>query len=164
MTRFLLAVLLAAPGPLLAADRAFDRVVRQIEAHYGVERVHIPLMGMANLFVKVGRPSGTSSFKLAMFDNLPERNDQSTLDKFMRSLSSSDLHPFVRAVNRHGEEATYILTGEVGKSTTMLIATFDRHNATVIEVKVNLDRLMQTLTDPSDACRSFRGNRKSDTE
>ena len=49
------------------ADREFDRVVKAIESHYGTSRLHIPLMGVANFAVKVGRPAGASGFKIAVF-------------------------------------------------------------------------------------------------
>jgi len=37
----------------------------------------------------------------------------------------------------------------------MLIATFQRNEATVIEVKVNMDTLMKTVASPGTAGKSF---------
>jgi len=154
----LLAVLLAASAGAWAADRAFDQVVKGIEAHYGTSRMHIPLMGLANFFVKVGQPGGASGFRLAVFQNLDssaQYGDRADLDRLMDRLGTGSLHPLIRVRSRRDGESTYIFTGEAGKSTTMLIATFQRREATVIEVKVNMDTLMQTIANPETAGKSF---------
>jgi hypothetical protein len=157
MTR-LPVVLLLASCALCAADREFERIARAVESHYGVTRTHIPLMGVANLFVKVARPAGTSGFKLALFENLNAARgygDMSDLEQLFDELSAGGLKPLVRVHSRHGGESTYICTGEVGKSTKMLIATFERNEATVVEVQVNIDTLMSTLAAPELASKTF---------
>ena len=150
----LLALLLAAASTTYAGDSEFDRIVRAIESHYGTTRTHIPLMGMANLFVKVARPAGASGFKLAVFENLESSSSdgrQGELDQFMRGLSGSSLHSLVRAHSRANGESTYIFAGEAGRSTRMLIATFQRNEATVVEVKVSMDMLLKMVESPEQA-------------
>lgn len=150
----LLALLLAAASATYAGESEFDRIVQAIESHYGTTRTHIPLMGMANLFVKVARPAGTSGFKLAVFENLgssPSYGRRAELDQFMRGLSGSGLHPLVRTHSRANSESTYIYAGEAGRSTKMLIATFQRNEATVIEVHVNMDTLLKMVESPKGA-------------
>jgi hypothetical protein len=66
--------------------------------------------------------------------------------------------------SRRDGEATYILTGEVGKSTELLIATFDRHDATVIQVTVNMDTLLKLIGSGENAHRMFLGDRDRDTD
>jgi len=142
----------------IGADREFDRVVKRIESHYGTTRLHIPLMGVANFVVKVGRPAGASGFKIAVFQDLGssrEHGDAADLERFMDGLATGDLHPLIRVRSQRSGESTYIFTGEVGKSTKMLIATFQRREATVIEVKVNMDTLMKTVASPGTAGKSF---------
>lgn len=154
----LLAVFLAASAGAWGADRAFDRVVKGVESHYGTQRMHIPLMGLANFVVKVGHPAGASGFRLAVFQDLDssaEYGDQSDLDRLMDSIGTGSLHPLIRVRSRRNGESTYIFTGEAGKSTTMLIATFQRREATVIEVKVNMDTLMQMIANPETAGKAF---------
>jgi hypothetical protein len=158
----LLAMLLAASSAAFGADWEFDQIVKAIESHYGTERTHIPFMGVANFFVKVAHPAGASGFKLAVFENLQSSSgyrDQADLDPFMSHLSGSGLHPLVRVHSRRNGESTYIYTGEVGKSTKMLIATFERNEATVIQVNVNMHTLLQTLKDPEHAGKSFEHDR-----
>jgi hypothetical protein len=152
----LMVFLLAAASATYAGDNEFDRIVKAIESHYGATRTHIPLMGMANFFVKVARPAGTSGFKLAVFENLdssPRYGQHAELDQFMRSLSGSGLDPLVRVHSRANNESTYIYAGETGRSTKMLIATFQPNQATVIEVKVSMDMLLKIVESPKQAGR-----------
>jgi hypothetical protein len=158
MTARLLAVLMLPSFALFGADREFDGIVKAVEAHYGVKRTHIPLMGVANLFVKVARPAGTSGFKLALFENLnsaSQYGDTADLDGLFDNLSAGGLRPMIRVHSRRNGESTYICTGEIGKSTKMLIATFDRNQATVVEVQVNIDTLMKTIAAPELASTTF---------
>ena len=149
----LLALLLTAASAAYPGSE-FDRIVQAIESHYGTTRTHIPLMGMANLFVKVARPAGASGFKLAVFENLGSSKsygEHDELDQFMRHLSGSGLHSLVRVHSRANGESTYIFAGEAGRSTRMLIATFQRNEATVVEVKVSMDTLLKMIESPEHA-------------
>lgn len=153
---------LVTPGAAFCGDAAFDRIVRAIESHYGTKPLHIPLMGLANFAVSVAHPEGASGVKLAMFEDLKSDRDPDEWrerDHFMDSLADSDLRPLVRVHSRHDREATYIFMGSAtksGKSTRVLIATFERDEATVIEVKANIERLLQSLEDPEHAGRSLQ--------
>jgi hypothetical protein len=156
MSTRLLALFLAAAGAAYGAGHEFDRIVSAVERHYGVKRTHIPLMGVANFVVKVAHPAGTSGFKLAVFEDLPEVDDQDGLDRLMNEICAGRLHPMVVTRERHSGESTYILTGEVGKSTQMLVASFEPHEATVIEMTVNIDTLMKMISAPEKAHWMFR--------
>ena len=160
-----LALSLAAATAAYGADREFDRIVSAIEHHYGVPRTHIPLMGVANLFVKVARPAGTSGFKLAVFEDLPSPSafgDRMDLDHFMDDICRGGLHALVVTHSRRDGESTYILAGGIGKSSKLLIATFERHEATVIEVQVNLDKLLKMIGSPDEAHKMFGQDRDRD--
>jgi hypothetical protein len=152
MKRALLLLLMVA-SVACGADREFDRVVSAIEKHYGVKRTHIPLMGVANFFVKVARPAGTSGFKLAVFEDLPDSgyDDQEALDRLLDEVSHGRLHPLVVTRSRRDNESTYILAAEAGKDTDILIATFERNEATVIEARVSMPTLAQMMAAPSHA-------------
>jgi hypothetical protein len=158
MSTRLLAVILAVSSAAFAGGQEFDHIVRAIETHYGCKRTHIPFMGLASLAVNIVRPAGASGFKLAVFEDLsysPE--DREKLDRFMYGLSGGDLHPLVRVHSRRDGESTYIFMGEAGRSTKVLIATFERREATVIEVKVNMDTLLKWIDAPELAGKSANG-------
>lgn len=151
------AILLAASAALWGAEREFDQVTKDIEQHYEIRRLHIPLMGLANFALKVGHPAGTSGLKLAIFKDLDESSkygDMADLDHLMQRAAAGSLHPLIRVRSQSGE-ATYIFTGDAGKSTRVLIATFHPREATVIEVRVNMDTLMKMVANPEGAGGMF---------
>jgi hypothetical protein len=162
--RVLAAVLmtLMAAGAAFGGDAEFDRIVKAIESRYGTRPLHIPFLGVANFVVKVARPEGASGFKLALFEDLKSAADPGEWrerDRFMDTLAGPNLHPLVRVHSRHDGEATYIFMGPAskpGKSTRVLIATFERDEATVIEVKANIETLLESLQEPGHAGRALR--------
>jgi hypothetical protein len=120
--------------------------------------MHIPLMGVANLFVKVARPAGASSVKVAIFEDLqsaPGYGDAADLDQLFDGLSASGLRPMVRVHSRHNAEATYICTEEVGKSVRMLVVTFSPNEATVVAATVDMETFVKTITSPELAGKTF---------
>jgi hypothetical protein len=163
-----LGVLLLAASSAFGADAEFDRIVKAIESHYGVQQTHIPFMGLADVIIKVAHPEGARGFKLAVFEDLksaPESSEWAERDSFMNSISGPSLHPMVRVHSRRSGEATYIFIGPQGKTTRLLIATFERNEATVIEVKADLDTIAKSLEDPGSAGHTLggdRGNRDRD--
>ena len=157
-----LAFLLAAAGAAHSAEHEFERVVSAVEKYYGVKRTHIPLMGVANLFVKVAHPAGASGVKIAIFEDLPPIVDPSDLNRFMEDVCRGRLHPMVVTRSRRDGESSYILTGEVGKSTEILIASFERHEATVIDATVNMETLLKMIGSPEKARGLFEDRHDSD--
>ena len=152
----LLVVWLAVASAAWGADWEFDRVVKTIEHQYGVRQTHIPLMGVANFFVKVVRPGGATGFKLAVFEDLRnDEQDQETLDRFMDRIGGSDLHRLLRVHSRHDGESAYIYLGDLGRTTKMLLVTFGRNEATVMQVNLNVDALLRMLNDPSKGRRDY---------
>ncbi|MGC9950758.1 MAG: hypothetical protein ABSF64_30695 [Bryobacteraceae bacterium] len=157
---------LLAAGAAFGGDAEFDRIVKAIESRYGTRPQHIPFLGVANLFVKVARPEGAAGFRLAVFEGLRDlQSDGDTgqwreRDRFMDTVADSNLRPLVRVHSRHDGEATYIFVGPVskpGKSTRVLIATFERNAATVIEVKANIEKLLESLQEPEHARHTLAG-------
>ena len=152
----LLALILAASAAAFGADRDFERLVKAVESHLGAKRTHIPLLGVANFFVKTARPEGVAGFKLAVFEDMRPlaREDGPALDRMMAE-ASSGLHPLVRVRSSREREWTYIYTGETGKTTAMLIATFERRAATIVKVKLSVSALLKALEAPSRAGKFF---------
>lgn len=150
---------------IASASREFDGIVSAIETHYGATRTHIPMMGIANLALKLAHPAGASGFHIALFQDLKtdlDDENQADLDRFMDGLSSPHLRPFIRTRSRYSGEATYIFCGEVGKTSQVLIATFNSHQATVVEAFVNFDTLARWLQSPEDAGKDFKGDISDD--
>jgi len=159
--RFLF-VLLAAAAAGFAGDSDFDHVVKAIESHYGVRRVHIPLMGVANFALKVKHPAGASEVHLAVFENLdssPDYRDAAARDRLMSTVPGHGLRPLIVARSRRGEEATYIYMGDVEKAAKILIVNFHNDGATVVQVKADVNTLLRCLKDPDGVAGSLSADR-----
>jgi hypothetical protein len=155
------AMMLACAGTA-AAGHEFDRVVKAIETHFGATRTHIPLMGVANFVLQVGHPAGASGFHIALFQDLQtdlDEDRQVELDRFMDTLSSPTLRPLIRTRSLPDAEATYIFCGDTGKTTQILLATFNRREATVIEVKVQFETLLRWIQHPDEAGKALNPDR-----
>jgi hypothetical protein len=112
--------------------------------------------------VNVARPEGASGFKLAVFQDLkssPEYGEWKERDRFMDTIFVGERHPLVRVHSRRDGNATYIFAEPAGKSMRVLIATFERDEATVIEVKVNMSTLVKSIEEPEGAGRALGGLR-----
>ncbi len=152
-------LLLAASAMARAAGHEFEDVAKAIESHYGVARTHIPFLGVADLVLKVGHPAGASGFHLALFQNIQSDLDdehQEELDRFMDTIPSPALHRVIRARSRAEGDATYIFCGDTGKITQVLVVTFNRKQATVVEVKIAFDTLLRWLQHPEEAGKSLQ--------
>ena len=92
-----------------------------------------------------------------MFQNIdaPEYGEFDDMERLVDGLCTGRLLSLIRTRSRSSGEATYVLSGDFGKSTKLLIANFGRREATVIEVKVNMDTLMQTIGNPATAGKAF---------
>ena len=153
----LLVAVLAISSAAWAADWEFDRVVKAIEHQYGVRQTHVPLMGVANFFVKVVRPGGATGFKLAVFENLRnDDQDEMELDRFMDRIGESGLHRLLRLHSRLDGESAYIYLGNLGRTTRMLLVTFDRNEATVMQVNLNVDAMLRMLNNPGQNRQDYR--------
>ena len=158
MNARMLVVLLVASVAGFAGDGGFDHVVKAIESHYGVKRTHIPFMGVANFALKMKHPAGTSEFQLAVFDNLgssPAYRDLADRDRLMQAVVGLGMHPVIVTHSRRDAQSTYIFMADVGKSTVMLLATFQRDGATVVQVKADGSTLLKALQDPEGTAESL---------
>jgi hypothetical protein len=146
--KLLVAFAIACSG-LSAADREFEQIVKAIESQYGVKPNHIPFLGLGNFLLKTAHPQGVSGFRIAVFEDLDRRDEgRAAFDQVMSRIGDSNLHPIIQVQSQRNRESTYIFTGNPGKSTRILVATLEDHEATVIEVKADTDALLQLLRDP----------------
>jgi len=154
MSARILAGLLLLTTTAFGGGAEFDRVVKAIESHYGTQHQHIPFLGLADFAIHITRPEGATGFKLAVFENLkspPGETEWRERDRFMDTIATEKLRPLIRTHSRHDGEATYIFMDPASKSARILIATFERDQATVIEVQANIDKLLTSLQDPEHA-------------
>jgi len=144
----ILTLLLLTSSIASAADKEFEQIVKAIETQYGVKPNHIPLLGLGNFLLKTAHPQGVSGFRIAVFENLDDRDGGRDFEAAMNRIGSSSLHCVIQVQSRRNRESTYIFTGNPGKSTRLLVASIENHEATVVEVKADVEALLQLLRDP----------------
>lgn len=142
-------VLLMLPMAAAAGDADFKALVQGIEARYGVSKTRIPLFGLAKFFVKVSRPHGVKQFDLAVFEDAHFGNpDENEFDAVVRKAVAGKWRQMVRVRSRAPAEWTYVYVKEEGRDIRMMVATFEPHEAVVVQYKVNARRLMEMVARP----------------
>jgi Domain of unknown function (DUF4252) len=139
----------AATPAARADDPEFDAITKHLKLHYKAKRVSIPFLGLANFFVKIVRPAGVKSFKVAIFENLnfaPGTADAG-LAAVMRNALSPEWQPLVRVRSRGGEQV-YVYAREAGENIKLMVMTIDQSDAVVARVKLSPKRLSEFLNDP----------------
>lgn len=132
-----------------AKDLPFDAIAKHLKSQYKAKRRKIPLMGLANFAVKIIRPAGVKSIKVAIFEELdhaPAAGDNE-LNLILRNALSPDWRPLVRVRSRTGEQ-TYVYATEEGKSVKLMVVNIDRDEAVIARVKLNPDKLKDFLENP----------------
>jgi hypothetical protein len=134
-----------------AGDRDFDRLVRNMESHYGTKRLTIPFFGVVNFFVKTIRPAGTRDLKLAVFEDVDDRlhPTQERLDEMAEGWNR-----FIRVQSRR--ERVHIYSRQSGKDWELLLTTLERNEAVVMRVRVNPDGLAKWVNNPLVLARNHR--------
>ena len=145
------ATLISAAAPAARADDPeFDAITRHLKSHFNARRVSIPFLGLANFFVKVVRPAGVKSVKVAIFEDLsfaPGRSGAGGFNAVMRDALSPEWQPLLRTRSRDGEQL-FVYAREAGENIKLMVVTIDRTDAVVARVKLSPKRLAEFLRDP----------------
>ena len=130
------------PSTLPAGE--FDWMVREFSRQSGVAPTHIPFFGLARFVVAVGHPAGASDLHLAIFENTGL--DPARLTAVMDSTVGFGWKPMVRVRSRHGESTNIYFQG-TGKNVRLLIGNFESGEATLVQVRVRAEELLQFVDD-----------------
>lgn len=132
-----------------AKDPEFDAITKHLKAQYKAKRRKIPFMGLANFAVKIIRPAGIKSVKVAIFEELNHAPaaGNNELSAVMRGALSPEWLPLVRIRSRNGEQL-YAYARDAGESVKLMVVTISGTEAVVARVQVNPQRLKEFLDDP----------------
>jgi hypothetical protein len=139
----------AGPGAASGAERGFDGLVHGLENEFGVHRTHIPMMGLARLFISAAQPGGVQSLNLATFENV--QWSDAAADRFsevVRRSLGDGWTPMVQVHARLRQEYTAIYCGSSGGHWRMIVATIEAHEANVVELGLNPRELARCLREP----------------
>jgi hypothetical protein len=139
----MLAFLTLAPSGAPARDREFDMIVHHIESYYHAQHAHGFILGFASLAVNIVRPEGVRNFKMAIFENQDFSSTQNDLgfERVFRAGLSQGWQPLAQVQSRRNGERTYLFARDLGKDFKLLIATIERNEAVVMQVKLDPEKL-----------------------
>ncbi len=142
-------LVISIPQTARADDPEFDAITKHLKQHYNAKRISIPFLGLARFFVRIVRPAGVKSFKVAIFENLnfSEGQTDTELSAVMRSALSPEWQPLIRTRSRDGEQV-YVYAREAGENIKLMVVTIDRTDAVVARVKLSPTKLRDFLNDP----------------
>ncbi|MDT4898838.1 MAG: hypothetical protein QOH25_3915 [Acidobacteriota bacterium] len=142
-------LLVAVPQTARADDPEFDAITRHLKLFYNARRISIPFLGLANFFVKIVRPAGVKSFKVAIFEDLNFTGGKTDtgLGAVMRNALSPEWQPLLRVRSRDGEQV-YVYGREAGENVKLMVVTIDKSDAVVARVKLSPKRLGEFLNNP----------------
>ena len=132
-----------------AGDPEFDAITKYLKQQFNARRISIPFLGLANFFVKIVRPAGVKSFKVAIFENLnfASTAPNSELGLVLRNALSAQWQPLVRIRSRNDEQI-HAYAREDGKDIKLMVVTIDRTDAVVARVKISPQRLAEFVSNP----------------
>jgi hypothetical protein len=122
----------------------FDWMVRQISRETGARPIHIPFFGLARFVVRVGHPAGASDLHLAVFEDTHIAPIH--FNQLFDTTAGPDWNPIVRVRSRNGE-STNIYARKEGKHLRLLICTSEQGETTLVEVRVQPDKLMEVVEE-----------------
>ena len=159
---FLALFLVVLAAPLAAAgDSEFGSLVREVESRLGVRRVHIPLFGVATFFVRVAHPSGVNRLEMAVFEKPAQAPDDDLwFEDAMRSALGARWSTMLRVQERRNGERTYLCARPEGKHWKLILATFDRDDVVLMQLRVNPEVLLASLDEPRQARYALSGRRQ----
>jgi hypothetical protein len=148
---FVTATLISVAAPAARADDPeFDAITSQLKSRFNARRISIPFLGIANFFVRVVRPAGVKSVKVAIFEGLsfaPGGSTTAGVSALMRSALSPEWRPLVRVRSRDGEQL-HVYAREAGENIKLMVVNIDQTDAVVARVKLSPRRLAEFLQNP----------------
>jgi len=141
-----------------AEERDFGRLAKVIEAHYHVQREHIPLWGAIKPMFKSTHPLGAKSLEMAVFEDLT--SDRVGIPQELGGLIQKVLEPkwqpLVRVFSKKSREQSSIYSRINGRDFRLIILTLDSGGAVLLEVELEPARLARWLQDPQHIGQSVK--------
>ena len=134
--------------PAVAHAGEMDRVVHSVEGQLGVHHTHIPMFGFAMFVGKVATGFQMPGVKLAVFENgsLADRSPVE-LEQAVTTALGSEWTPIVKSTSRHGDEQNWIYVKDEGKRVQMFIASMEKGELSLIQVKASERQLKRWIAD-----------------
>jgi hypothetical protein len=170
MRRILLAAAAAAllSPAVLAVDREFKEIVRAIGDEFRARPKRLPFVGgFVNFVTFFARPAGAKHIDFAIFENLDTRGrtGEEVRDLVQRAVGRG-WRPFVQVYSRrHGHQETVLVyMRPEGRDCRLLVTTVERHEAVVVQLKLNPEGVQRWVHYPLESARNSRRLEADDDE
>ena len=134
--------------PLTSVAGDMNRVVRNLEGDLGVRHTHIPMLGVAMFMGKMATGFQMPGVKLAIFED--ERLSELSPEQIEYSVVNA-LGPqwtqFVKSTSKYGAEQNWIYVSEDGKKLQMFIASVERNELSLVQVKISERQMRRWIND-----------------
>jgi hypothetical protein len=140
-----------------ASADEFGSVVKGIEAHYRVRRIHPHLIGFVLFFAKpVTWGSGVGGLKVAVFEDegKPFQPSSQDVDRILATSLGPKWRPFVRVHSRRDNEETVMYASFKGKKMQMLIASVEAREIVVVRLRLKSKAIRRWVADPTNEAQS----------
>jgi hypothetical protein len=151
-TVVLILTMLAIPA---SADE-FESVVKGIETHYGIRRMHPFLIGFGLFIAKPAMwGKGVSGLKVAVFENMNRTATSSSkeLDQIVFASLGQKWQPFVRIESRRSGNTIVIYADHSGKKMRLIFTLMERNETVVMHIKVDASAAMRWFANPEDEAK-----------
>jgi hypothetical protein len=157
MKRARLAVLLVFVLAIPASADEFGSLVKGIESHYGIRRIHPHLIGFALFLAKPAMwGSGAGGLRVAVFENENGtfKPSAEAVDRIMLSSLGPNWRPFVRVHSRRNGENTIIYADCSSNKMHMLIAAIEQNELTLVRLRVKGKGIRRWMADPESEAKT----------
>lgn len=133
-----------------AEDRAFKAISTHLKTRYKAKRKGIPFLGLANFAVKLIRPAGVKSIKLAIFEGLDNSGNinHAELNAVIRQSLDEEWQPLVRVSSRKDGEQVFVYARNEGEDIRLMVVSLQQTEAFIARVKVNPATLAKWMEKP----------------
>lgn len=161
-----LLLLICLPAAAFAAD-PFKNIVKAVEREYGVRHHGVPWF--ARVFFKPALwGSGVSGLKIAEFEHgsLRDQSSHARIADTIERTVGPEWQQIVRIRSRADNETVYVYVRPSGEHLTMLVASVEQDEASVVQMTMNPTRFAKWTEDTEFMAVGQRKhrNRKEESE
>ena len=130
-----------------AGDRDFDAVVKHLEHTHNAKKRGSVGLGLARFFVKIAKPAGVKSLRVAILEDLDGTVDGAALDHAIRERLDDGWSPFVRVYSKVEREHAFVYTRAKGEDIEFLVVAVDGDEATIVKTRVDLEHVVEWIAN-----------------
>ena len=134
------------PLSAVASDHDFNAAVASIETNYHLHRQHIPMIGLASFCTHVATGGAIKGIKIAQFDDGSVLPSDSDLPALLQQTLGASWSLIVDTRGKGEQDAIY--AHPHAQRMTLLVASYDHGDLSVVRLDLNAEQLARWVNDP----------------